>query len=74
MTFEHGHENKSCSACRERVNESVKVLKVAKVKDFESERATFERVNESVKVLKVAKVKDFESERATFEHRHEKRS
>ena len=49
MTFEHGNENKSCSACRKRVNESVKVLKVAKVKDLESERATFERVNDSVK-------------------------
>ena len=46
MTFEHGHENKSCSACREKVNESVKVLKVAKVKDFESERATFEHTHE----------------------------
>ena len=22
MTFEHRHENKSCSACRDRVNES----------------------------------------------------
>ena len=31
MTFEHRHENKSCSACRERVNETVKVVKVAKV-------------------------------------------
>ena len=31
MTFEHRHENKSCSACRDRVNERVKVVKVAKV-------------------------------------------
>ena len=31
MTFEHRHENKSCSACLERVNERVKVVKVAKV-------------------------------------------
>ena len=42
MTFEHTrHENKSCSACRERV----KVLKV--VKDFESERVTFEHRHEN---------------------------
>ena len=31
MTFEHGHENKSCSACRDRVNERVKVAKIVKV-------------------------------------------
>ena len=31
VTFEPRHENKSCSACRERVNERVKVVKVAKV-------------------------------------------
>ena len=31
MTFEHRHENKSCSACRERVNERVKAVKVVKV-------------------------------------------
>ena len=31
MTFEHRHENKSCSACRDKVNERVKVAKVAKV-------------------------------------------
>ena len=31
VTFEHRHENKSCSACQERVNETVKVVKVAKV-------------------------------------------
>ena len=31
VTFEHRHENKSCSACRDRVNERVKVLKVVKV-------------------------------------------
>ena len=24
MTFEHRHENKSCSACRERMNERLK--------------------------------------------------
>ena len=29
--LEHSHENKSCSAFRERVNESVNVAKVAKV-------------------------------------------
>ena len=28
MTFEHRHESKSCSACQERVNESVKVFLV----------------------------------------------
>ena len=39
VTFEHRHENKSCLACRERVNERVKVVNV---KDFESERVTFE--------------------------------
>ena len=44
MTFEHRHENKSCSACRDRVNERVKVAKVAKV----------------VKVAKVARVKVFQ--------------
>ncbi len=31
MTFEHKHENKSCSACRDRLNERLKVVKVAKV-------------------------------------------
>ena len=31
MTFEHRHDNKSCSACRDRVNERVKVVKVLKV-------------------------------------------
>ena len=31
MTFEHRHENKSCSACRDTVNKRVKVVKVAKV-------------------------------------------
>ena len=39
MTFEQRHENKSCSACRDRVNERVKVVKLVKV----------------VKVVKVAK-------------------
>ena len=29
--FEHRHENKSCSVCRDRVNERVKVVKVVKV-------------------------------------------
>ena len=28
VTFEHRHENKSCSACREIVNERVKEVKV----------------------------------------------
>ena len=31
VTFEHRHENKSCSACRDRVNERVKEVNVAKV-------------------------------------------
>ena len=31
MTFEHRDENKSCSACQDRVNERVKVAKIAKV-------------------------------------------
>ena len=34
VTFEHRHENKSCSACRERVN--------GRLKECESERVTFE--------------------------------
>ena len=43
VTFEPRHENKSCSACQERVNERVKAVKVAKVvkvvkvKEFESD-------------------------------------
>ena len=41
VTFEHRHENKSCSACRERVNESVKVLKVFLVPSFLSDVQTF---------------------------------
>ena len=44
MTFEHRHENKSCSACRDRVNERVKAAKV---------------VN-AAKVEKVARVKVFQ--------------
>ena len=35
VTFEHRDENKSCSACRERVNERVKVVKVVKVAKVE---------------------------------------
>ena len=31
MTFEHRHENKSCSACRDRLNERLEVVKVVKV-------------------------------------------
>ena len=31
VTFEHRHENKSCSACRNRLNERVKEPKVVKV-------------------------------------------
>ena len=31
VTFEHRHENKSCSACQDRVNERVKGVKVANV-------------------------------------------
>ena len=31
-TFEHRHENKSCSACRDRLNERVKVVKQKVVK------------------------------------------
>ena len=31
VSLEPRHENKTCSACRERVNERVKVVKVAKV-------------------------------------------
>ena len=47
MTSEHRHENKSCSACRDRVNERVKVVKLVKVA-------------KSVKVAKVARVKVFQ--------------
>ena len=39
MTIEHSHENKSCSACRERLNE--------KVREQESERVTFEHRHEN---------------------------
>ena len=49
LIFEHRDENKSCSACRERVNERLKVLKVVKVKECESEteRVTFEHRHEN---------------------------
>ena len=35
VTFGHRHENKSCSACRDRLNERLKVVKVVKVKVFQ---------------------------------------
>ena len=35
VTFEPRHENKSCSACQDRVNERVKVANVVKVKVFQ---------------------------------------
>ena len=35
MNFGHRHENKSCSACRDRLNERLKVAKVVKVKVFQ---------------------------------------
>ena len=47
VTFEPRHENKSCSACRERVNERVKVVKVVKVKECKSGRVTFEHRHEN---------------------------
>ena len=53
MTFEHRHENKSCSACRDRVNERVKVAKVAKL-------AKVAKVVKVAKVAKVARVKVFQ--------------
>ena len=31
MSFEHKHENKSCSACQEREDERVNVVKIVKV-------------------------------------------
>ena len=43
VTFQHKAENKTCSACRERVNERMKVVKVVnvtkvvKVKERESD-------------------------------------
>ncbi len=33
VTFEHRHENKSCSACRERVNETMRECESAKVRE-----------------------------------------
>ena len=36
LTFDHRHENKSGSACRERMHESVKVLIVLKVLSSEN--------------------------------------
>ena len=36
MTFEHRHDNKSCSACRDRVNETVKVAIIVKMKVFQN--------------------------------------
>ena len=36
MTFEPRHENKSCSACWERVNERVKVVKVQLLSDIQT--------------------------------------
>ena len=42
VTFEHRHENKSCSACRERVNERMRACESARVsvrvRECESER------------------------------------
>ena len=35
VTFGHRRENKSCSACRDRLNERLKVVKVVKVKVFQ---------------------------------------
>ena len=36
LTFEHRHENKSCSACRDRLNERLKVVKVKVFQVFKS--------------------------------------
>ena len=55
VTFEPRHENKSCSACRERVNERmracesvrVSVRMSVRVREFESERVTFEHRHEN---------------------------
>ena len=33
VTFEHRHENKSCSACRERVNERMRECESVKVRE-----------------------------------------
>ena len=36
VTFEHRHENKSCSACRERVNERMRECENVRVRDCEN--------------------------------------
>ena len=59
MIFEHGHENKSCSSCRERVNERMRECETARVGECECESV---------------RVRECESERVTFEHRHENKS
>ena len=46
VTFEPRHENKSCSACRERVNERVRECESVRVRECESERVTFEHRHE----------------------------
>ena len=33
LTFEHKHEDKSCSACRQRVNERMRECESVKVRD-----------------------------------------
>ena len=47
MSFEHRHENKTCSACREWLNERLKKCESARVWECESERVTFEPRHEN---------------------------
>ena len=47
VTFEPRHENKSCSACRERVNDRMRECDSVRVRECESERVPFEHRHEN---------------------------
>ena len=49
QTFEHRHENKSCSACLERVDERVRECESVRLRkrECEIERVTFEHRHEN---------------------------
>ena len=47
VTFEHRHENKTGSACRERVNERMRECPSVRLRECESERVTFEHRHEN---------------------------
>ena len=81
VTFKHRHENKSCSACLEWVNERLKEWQSDRV----SERVTFKHRHENKKCSACrewvnASLKECESERlresgrVSFEHRDENKS